>query len=46
MIIGAAQAHGGNTHQHLAGSRRIQDDALDREGSADLTKYGRERVHD
>ena len=41
VIVGAAQADRGNAHQHFGGFRRIQRDALDRDGGAYFTKNSR-----
>ena len=45
VIIRAAQPHRGNAYQHFGGPRRIQRDALDRDGGTDFTKNSRKRFH-
>ena len=43
VIVGAAQAHRGDAHQHFGRPRRIERDALDRHRGADFAKNGGER---
>ena len=45
VIVGTAQAHRGNAHQHLGRPRRIERDALDRDRGAHFTKNSRARFH-
>ena len=45
VIVGAAQAHRGNAHQHLGRPRRIERDALDGDRGTHFTKNSRARFH-
>src|SRR5208282_6019192 len=45
VIVSAAQAYGGDAHQDLGGSRRIERDGLDRHRCADVAKYGSKAIH-
>ena len=46
VIVGAAQADGGDAYQDLGGRRRIKRDALNRYRRADVAEQGGAYVHE